>query len=35
MALFFFDITKIIFVGRLLQTQNDDQKYHIQALMQL
>jgi hypothetical protein len=31
----FFDISKIIFVGHLLQNQNDDQKYYIQALTQL
>jgi hypothetical protein len=35
MALAFFDISKIIFVGHLLWNQNDDQKYYIQALMQL
>ena len=35
MALAFFDISNIIFVGRLLCNQNDDQKYYIQALMQL
>jgi hypothetical protein len=35
MALAFFDINKIIFVGQLLFNQNDDQKYYIQALTQL
>ena len=35
MALAFVDISKVISVGCLLRNQTDNQKFYIQALMQL